>query len=183
MAYETRENIFEKFFNHRGGLIQQFKKGDISKKEYIEAGFAYINQEGLKPFKNVDSFDKAMFNYQYYNNMAKYYYLKSNELKHYGKHPEHHKEYLEKVDYFYKKKDQSTLKAIELLDYYGVEAYYIQVQSSYLMKKLYEIQFEDYPDFILHSTSEWLLSRLKDEGIFKEGVRRSLIASYVNEKY
>lgn len=183
MAYMTRENIFDKFFKHRSGLIQQFKKGDITKKEYIEAGFAYIHQEGLKPFKNVDSFEKAMYNYQYFNTMAKYYYLKSNDIKLSSKHPELHKEYLEKVDYYYRKKDQTTVKAIELLDYYDVEAYYIQVHSSYLKKKLYEIQFLDYPDYILHSTSEWLLSRLKEEGIFKEGVRRSLIASYVNEKY
>lgn len=183
MTYKARENIFDKFFKHRGGLIQQFKKGDISKKEYIEAGFAYIHQEGLKPFKNVDSFEKAMYNYQFYNTMAKYFYLKSNEIKSYGKHPELLKEHLEKVDYYYRKKDQATLRAIELLDYYGVEAYYIQVQSSYLKKKLYEIQFEDYPDYILHSTSEWLLKRLQEENIFKEGVRRSLISNYVNEKY
>ena len=183
MSYEARENIFDKFFNHRGGLIQQFKKGDISKKEYIVAGYAYIHQENLKPFKNIDSFQKAMYNYQYFNTMAKYYYLKSNEIKHYAKHPELHKEFLEKVDFYYRKKDQSTIKAIELLDYYGVEAYYIQVQSSYLKKKLYEVQFYDYPDYILHSTSEWLLKRLKEEGIFQDEVRKSLIANYVNEKY
>ncbi|WP_026478736.1 DUF6648 family protein [Alkaliphilus transvaalensis] len=183
MRYVPRENIFQKFFKARESLIEQFQKGDLSKKEYIEEGFYDIQRLEIKPFKIVDSFEKAIFNYQYYNTMAKYYYLQSNQIKKYGKHMEKYKEYLQKVDDFYYKKDRSTMKAIELLDFYGVEAYYIQVSSTYLKKKLFEIIFLDHKDVILHSTSQWLLERLQREGLFKEGVRKSLIANYVNEKY
>ncbi len=183
LKYIQRENIFKKFFNARESLIEQFKKGDISKKEYIEESYYDIQRLNITPFKNVDSFEKAIYNYQYYNTMAKFYYLQANQIKKYGKHMEKYKEYLKSVDDFYYKKDQSTIKAIEVLDYWGMEAYYIQVSSDYLKKRLYEIIFKDHEEVILHSTSEWLLERLKREGIFKEGVRRSLIANYVNEKY
>ncbi|MBM7616341.1 hypothetical protein JOC73_002923 [Alkaliphilus hydrothermalis] len=183
MRYIPRENIFQKFFKARESLIQQFKKGDITKKEYIEEGYFEIQRLDITPFKVVDSFEKAIFNYQYYNTMAKYYYLQANQIKKYGKHMEKYKEFLKKVEDFYYKKDRSTMKAIEVLDYWGVEAYYIQVSSTYLKKKLYEIVFLDHKDVILHSTCQWLLDRLKEEGIFKEGVRKSLIPNYVNQKY
>ncbi|GAB6087121.1 hypothetical protein JCM11672_23930 [Alkaliphilus crotonatoxidans] len=183
MKYEPRENIFQLFFKAKEGLIQQFKKGDISKKEYIEEGFLDIQRLNIKPFKRVDSFEKAIFNYQYYNTMAKYYYLKANEIKAYGKHMEKYKEFLGLVDDYYYKKDRATLRAIEVLEYWGVEAYYIQVSSKHLKHKLYEIIFHDHKEVILHSTSQWLLNRLQQEGIFKEGIKRSLIENYVNEKY
>lgn len=183
MKYIPRENIFQLFFNARESLIQQFKKGDITKKEYIEQGYADIQRLNIKPFKRIDSLEKAIFNYQYYNTMAKYFYLLANETKAYGKHMEKYKEFLGLVDDYYYKKDRATLRAIEVLEYWGVESYFIQVSSKHLKNKLYEIIFTDHKEVILHSTSQWLLKRLRDEGIFKEGIRRSLIENYVNEKY
>ncbi|SDK08813.1 DUF6648 family protein [Natronincola ferrireducens] len=183
MRYVQGENIFEKFFNQRQSLIQQFKKGDITKKEYIEESYGYIKQMNIKPFKRVDNFNKAVYNYQYYNMMAKYCYLKAKEIKRYEKHPELHKEYEDKVNYYYHKKDQTTLQTIELLDYYDVEAYYIKVTSSYLKENLFEIIFKNHDQVIFHSRSQWLLNKLKEEGVFKEGIRRSLIENYINQKY
>ncbi|SET15770.1 hypothetical protein SAMN05660297_01532 [Natronincola peptidivorans] len=183
MKYIPGENIFDKFFQQRQSLIQQFKKGDITKKEYIEESYGYIQRMKIKPFKRVDNFNKAIFNYQYYNMMAKYCYLQGKEIKKYDKHPEMHKEYLDKVNYYYHKKDQSTLKAIELLDFFDVEAYYIKVTSTNLKESLFEIIFKDYEQVVLHSKSQWLLDRLKEEGVFKEGIRKSLIENYINEKY
>ncbi|AOY78094.1 DUF6648 family protein [Clostridium formicaceticum] len=183
MKYVEGENIFEKFFQQRQSLIQQFRKGDITKKEYIEEGYAYIKRMNIQPFKRVDNFNKAIYNYQYYNSMAKYCYLKAKEIKKYDKHPEMHKDYLDKVNYYYHKKDQSTLKAVELLDFYDVEAYYIKVTSTHLKENLFEVVFKDYEDIILHSRSQSLLNRLQEEGVFKEGIRTSLIENYINAKY
>ncbi|SCY26954.1 DUF6648 family protein [Alkaliphilus peptidifermentans] len=183
MKYTHGENIFDKFFNEREALIEQFKKGDISKKEYIEEGYFTIKEMDIKPFKIIDNFDKAIFNYQYYNTMAKFFYLKANEIKKYGKHIEKSKELLQKVDEYYYKKDRATLKAVEIKEFYGVEVYYIQVKSEYLKRKLYEVIFDDHPGVILHSTSEWLLKRFKEENIFDEKLKKSLISNYVNQKY
>lgn len=137
MKYILGENIFEKFFKQRKSLIQQFKKGDMTKKEYIEESYDYIRHMNITPFKRVDNFNKAIYNYQYYNMMAKYCFLRAREIKRYEKHPEIYKKYIDKVNYYYYKKDQTTLKAIELLDYFDVEAYYIKVTSDYLKNKLF----------------------------------------------
>ena len=183
LKYIHGENIFEKFSDQREALIEQFKKGDISKKEFIEQNYSYIKRMDLKPFNNVDSFDKAIFNYQYYNMMAKYCYLQSKEMRRNTKHVDLTKDLMGKVNYNYRKKDDSTLKAIELLNYSNVEAYYIKVSSENLKEQLFEVVFKDYPQIILHSRNQWLVNRLRDEMVFKEGVRRSLIDNYINEKY
>lgn len=183
MKYVIGENKFDKFFKQRESLILQFKKGDMTKKEYIEESYNYIKYMDITPFKIVDNFNKAIYNYQYYNMMAKYSYLKAREVRRYNEHAEFYREYIEKANYYYYKKDKNTLKAIQILDFYDVEAYYVKVTSDYLKDKLFEIIFTDYEDIILHSKSEWLLKRLKEEGVFKEGIRKSLIENYINEKY
>ncbi len=183
MRYVAGENIFDKFFKKKESLILLFKKGDISKKEYIEESFAYIQRMRIKPFKRVDNFNKATYNYQYYNMMAKYCYLKAREIKSYDKHPEIYQEYMDRVNYYYHKKDRTTLRAVELLDFFNVEAYYIKVNSVNLKDSLFEIIFKEHEQIIFHSKSNWLMERLKAEGVFKEGIKKSLIENYINEKY
>ena len=183
MKYIPGENIFEKFREQRKALILLLRNGDITKKEYIEESYIYLKQMDIKPFKIVDNFEKAVYNYQYYNIMAKHSNLQAKEIRKYGKHEEKYKEFLEKVRYYYHKKNKITLKAIELLDFYNVEAYYIKVKSDKLKNKLFEIIFYDYDDVVFHSKSKWLADKLKQEGIFKDEVKHSIVSSYVNEKY
>lgn len=183
LKYIPNENIFNKFSAHREALIEQFKKGDLSKKEFIEESYGYISRMKLKAYKNVDSFEKAIFNYQYFNMMAKYSYLQSKEMKQNDKHEEIVRDLINKVNYFYRKKDHNTLKAIELLNFINVEAYYIKVSSPNLKENLFEVIFNDYPQIILHSRNPGLVIRLREERVFKEGVRKSLIDNYINEKY
>jgi len=64
---------FDKFLIHRQSLIEQYSKGDMTKDEFIEANYSYINSTDLVPFKKLDNVKKAIFNYQYYNVLAKYY--------------------------------------------------------------------------------------------------------------
>lgn len=183
MRHTMGESIFDRLFRKRQKLIFLFKKGDISKREYIEETYAYLQETNAKPFKRVDNFNKAIYNYQFYNMMAKHCNLKAREIKRYNKHPEIYQRYLRKVNYYYNRKDYSTLRAVEILEFFNVEAYYIRVSSSNLKDSLFEIIFSEHEDIILHSKSQWLLERLKVEGVFKDEVKKSLIANYVNEKY
>ena len=70
-----------------------------------------------------------------------------------------------------------------MLEYQGVEAYFVKVKSKALKGRLYEIVIHDYQNMILHSTSESLLNKLREEGVFSEGSRVSLIDGYVNQRY
>ena len=183
MKYVVGENVFDKFKEKRESLIIMLKNGDISKTEYIEESYFYICDHGVKPFKNVDNFNKAVFNYQYYNMMAKYSKLKAKEIEYYGKHEKLGRDQRERINKYYHEKNRTTLKAIELLDYQGVEAYFIKVWSQNLKDKLFEIVFRDYPSVVFHSNGEWLRKRLEEEGIFHHIRKKSIIESYVNERY
>ncbi len=171
-------NALQKYFVYRQSLIDQYIKGDMTKREYLNKNFDAVLALNIKPFKNVDSVDKGLFNYQYYNAMAK-----DARMDSYGfEDREMGRLYNEKCNYYYGKKDRATMKVLELKDFNGVRAYFIKVRSKGFKNKLIEIVLDDY-NMILHSTSDAILTRLKEENVFEDGVKRSLIDGYINQKY
>lgn len=155
-------NALEKYFRYRQSLIDQYVKGDMTKREYLQANYEAVVYNDIKPFKNIDTVLKGLFNYQYYNARAKEKKQASTirDLSFDEK-----KEYLDSCNYFYSRKDRATLKVLELLEYKGVEAYFIKVRSKELRGKLFEIILTDY-NMILHSTNELILKRLIEEEVF-----------------
>ncbi len=183
MHYAAKENLFKRFENMRESLIFQYKKGDLTKKEYVHESHDILIRHQAKPFKNVDSFEKAVFNYQYYNTMAKYSHMKAEELRLKEKHIELSRSYIERKDRYYRQKDQMTWKAVQIKNFWEIEAYYIKVRSEFLKQRIFEIVFHEHPNVIFHSRGEWLKNRLEEEGLFNHQTKRSIIENYVNEKY
>ncbi len=173
-------NKFDQFLQHRQSLIDQYVKGDMTKDEFIEANYTYINSSDMQPFKKVDNEKKAIFNYQYYNVIAKYYQKRAHD--HNSRH-EARQEFTELANHFYNKKDQVTEKLLKLLDFKGVEAYFVRVKSPNLKKKLFEIVLKDYDNLILHSKNEVILNMLIRENVFSNELRESLVDNYINQKY
>lgn len=173
-------NKFDQFMQHRQGLIDQYVKGDLTKDEFIEENFRFINALGIKPFQKIDSVKKALYNYQYYNALAKYYQKRAHELN--SRH-EARTDFLELSNYYYDRKDRVTERLLKFLDFTGIEAYYVQVKSPNLRKKLFEIRIKEYDSIILHSKNEAILTMLKNENAFRNEIRKSLVDSYINQKY
>lgn len=173
-------NKFDQFLVHRQSLIDQYAKGDLSKEEFIEENYKFINSLGIEPFKKIDNVKKAIYNYQYYNVIAKYYQKKAHDI---GKRNESRTDFFEMANFYYSKKDQVTEKLLRILDFTGIEAYYVKVKSPNLKKKLFEIVVKNYDNFILHSKSEKILNLLIEESIFTHEERKSLVDSYINQKY
>lgn len=123
---------------------------------------------------------KAVYNYQYCNVLAKYYQKKAHDM---SKRNEARQDFLELSNYFYSKKDGVTLKLLRLLDFQGIEAYFVKVRSRNLKKKLFEIILKDYDNIILHSKNESILNLLIKENAFINETRHSLVDSYINQKY
>lgn len=171
-------NTLQRYFAYRQSLIDQYIKGDMTKREYLDRNFDAVIALNIKPFKNVDSVDKGLFNYQYYNAMAK----DARIDLHGCEDSEIGRLCREKCNYYYNKKDRATMRVLELKDFYGVRAYFIKVRSRGLKNKLIEIVLDDY-NMILHSTSDAVLNRLKEENVFEDGVKRSLIDGYINQRY
>ncbi|MCX7922680.1 MAG: hypothetical protein N3B21_11825 [Clostridia bacterium] len=173
-------NKFEQFLINRQSLIDQYTKGDLSKEEFIEANYRCINALDIKPFQKIDNVKKAIYNYQYYNVLAKYYQKRAHDL---NKRNEAREDFLELANYYYSRKDQTTEKLLKLIDFVGVDAYYVKVKSPNLKKKLFEIVLKDYDNVILHSKNEVLLNLLIKENVFLSEERQSLVDSYINQKY
>ncbi len=171
-------NALQKYFNYRQALIDQYIKGDMTKREYLERNLDAVLSLNIKPFRNVDTVDKALFNYQYYNAMAK-----DANINITGYSDKEYEQILhEKSNYYYNQKDRATMRVLELLNYTNVRAYFIKVKSKYLKNRLFEIILED-TNTVLHSSNEVILKRLKEENVFTDGVKRSVIDSYINQRY
>jgi hypothetical protein len=183
MSVQLRKTAFDRFFEERNALIYQFSKGDISKKEFSEEHYYFIMRLRLKPFQIIDSYEKGLYNCQYFNALAKYNKLRLKDRKLAEKHPELLKGIRESVREAYRNKDGSIISLLRYLEYENVEAYYIKSKSEYLEGKLFEIVLLDYSGIIFHSIGRKLLEELKREGVFLEVRKRSKIDEYVNNKY
>jgi len=175
--------MFQNFFDNRSSLIIQYANGDISKREFLEYNFDIVQNMNVKPFSRIDSYEKGMYNYQYYNALAKYYNMLAKDARRSEEHKKYYTYYKNKGTQYYEDKDRATLELLKYLNFANMEAYFIQVESKYLQDKLYEIVLLDYEEAIFHSKSLWLLQILKEKGIFVEGMRTSLIDEYINERY
>ena len=173
-------NKFEQFLKNRQNLIDHYTKGDMTKEEFIEENYRCITALDIKPFQRIDNVKKAIYNYQYYNVLAKYNQKRAHDL---SKKYSSREDFLEQANYYYSKKDQVTEKLLKLLDFAGVEAYFVKVKSPYLKKKLFEIVLTDYDSIVLHSTSETIRNMLIRENVFQQEERKSVTDSYINQKY
>lgn len=189
-------NKFDQFLRHRQSLLVQYKMGDMTKNEFIDENFKYMESLGIKPFTRVDNVKKAVYNYHYYNVNAKYWQWIANDPKNTEK--ERRTCYSESLNYYHYK-DQATLFLLRLIDF-NAEAYYVNVKSQLLKGKLIEIVIKD-PDvlleinafqsfdlhdndyLILHSKSLGIADALRKSGVLKEDKRQSLTDSYINQKY
>jgi len=177
--FKPNKTIFDDFFEHRDMLIIQHMNGDINKKEYLDLNYKYMLEKNIKPFQRIDSFEKGMYNYQYYNMMAKYHMMLAQEIKDRG----NYSKYLSDADYYYNEKDKTSFRLLRFLHYENVEAYFIKMESTNLEGKLYEIVLNDFEYAVLHSKSLWLLEVLKKESVFSDKRKTSVIDYYVNSKY
>lgn len=180
--YNQRDNNkkFDAFFKHRQQLIFLYNKGDMNKEEYITENFHYIMSMDTKPFNRIDHIKKGIFNYQYYNSLAKYYRMVAYD---YPPTSPKRGEYLDRTNIYYEKKDRTTKKLLAFLDYQGVTGYYVQVKNPNFKGKLIEIIVDDYPDFILHTKDNLIKKQLEENFAFDSKKRKSLIDQYINEKY
>ena len=183
MIYRNKKGLFERFFENRSFLIAQLESGDLNKAQFLDANLDFLQRIGAKPFTKIDSMDKGMFNYQYYNIMAKYYITSAENIEKRGKHPKLAISFRNKAADQYHKKNITVSKMLKLVDYENVDEYFVKSKSKKLNDVLFEIVFYDYKEAIFHSTAEWLLSILKENGCFINGKYKSLIDDYINTKY
>lgn len=171
--------LYQAFIDKRNSLIDKLDRGDLNKKEFLQENYHLLQRSSLKPFSCVNSYEKGIFNYQYYNVLAKYNHNKANECR----NTKNYAKLMNLKDNYYVQKDRALIGILSSIDYQDVEAYYIQIQSMRLKNKLFEINLLSYEKSIFHSMNLEILNILKTKGVFYDTLRLSLIDTYVNENY
>jgi len=189
---------FEQFLRHRQSLLYQYKMGDLTKNEFIEESYRTIEKLGIKPFQKVDNIKKSIYNYHYYNVLAKFYYRLSKD---YPAGSRQWRSYILQSNNYYLEKDKATMTLLKLLDYRNIDAYFVKVRSKKLKNKLFEIVIRDPDvlmeintlslrydgmeayDLVLHSKNPAILKSLRSNGVFRDEKIKSLADSYINQTY
>lgn len=178
-----RENWFQHFIQRRTFLIESYEQGKIDKKEFLLMNINDLHTRNMKPFLIIDKMEKAIFNYQYYNAMAKHYLMLAKEVKFNKKEKRKYCNYLSLADKYYNLKDQTILNTLEFTRFKDIDAYFIRCKSKELENKLFEIVFINESQVIFHSKSKEILQILINNSVFSQHIRTSLIESYINDKY
>ncbi|MCK5763275.1 MAG: hypothetical protein KAH05_04070 [Clostridiales bacterium] len=171
----------QEFEKHRDNLINQLENGIIDKTEFINGNYQFFNKSEMEPFAEITTVDEALYNYQYYNTLAKYGKMLAMELKY--KDPFVAVEHRKKADKYYYLKERVTEKLIALYGDKPLKAYYIKVTSKSLKGKLFEIVFEDLDKVILHSKDVRIHNILVKMKKFDKKMQKSIIDDYINSLY
>ncbi len=172
--------ICDVFLKTRNQIIDSYTDGEMSKKEFIIKNFEFLKELNIKPFKIIDSYEKGMYNYQYYNILAKYYNMKVLEEMDKRKEDYFHRDMRNN---YYNEKDKVTMDILKLLNFQDIEAYFIEMESDGLDDQIFEIVLLNYEKAVFHSKSFWLLKKLKEKNVFIREKKKSIINEYINERY
>lgn len=183
MKAVRKKDNFDAFIAHRSFLIKSYSNGEITKREFLKKNYEYFISGNAKPFIKIDLYEKGMYNYQYFNGLAKYYKMMAREVRNTKKHSKYYNYYLNLGQKYYEEKDNSVIDILKLIDFKNVECYFINCDSKGLEGELFEIVLNDKKEAIFHSKSEDILKLCKENNVFYPDKRDSLISEYINEKY
>ena len=109
--YKNKDNIFQGFFEKRSSLIVKLEKSKISKRQFLESNYELVMKMNSRPFLRIDSYEMGMYNYQYYNVLAKYFSMLAKEIKGIRKRQRYYRDYINKSNNYYHEKDKAALKS------------------------------------------------------------------------
>lgn len=167
----------------RHALIRAYERGDLSKKEFLQSNLKDLDNSNIRPFLIIDRLEKGIFNYQYFNALAKRYRMEARKVR---RNRKGHREYsrcLSLAEKYYGKKDKTILEILEFVDYENLSAYHVHCQDKKLQDRLFEIVFLNYPEYILHSKSDAIYEKLCEHRVFMREKKQSKIDSYINDPY
>lgn len=164
---------------HRSKLIKDYDDKLISKKEFLIKSYEFFSFRNPKPFLFVNTYEKGMYNYQYYNIVAKYYRMLAKEEK----NKRTYNRFMNISNKNYDLKDRMILEILKLKNFKNISAYYINCDSKGLEGKIFEIVLKDEKEAIFHTKNEKILEVLKEKNIFEKNKKNSLIDKYINERY
>ncbi len=160
----------------RNALIDALDHERISKQEFLRENYALLQRMQMKPFRVIDCLQKGLYNYQYFNTMAKHTALQRMQAISERKRSE----YGNAISNFYHLKDACILEILRLDHCEPIEAYYVETNSKSLSEQLIEIVFTSREKMIFHTVNAEVQTELERMGVFTPKTKRSLIHEYIN---
>lgn len=171
------------FENWRKESIDLLSDSIIDKDEFLDRNYNFLINLSLKPFSKITLLEEAIYNYQYYNIMAKAANAKAFKIQNISKKKKIYTRLINDRENYYYLKDIATQAIIDTVGYDNIESYYIKLNSKRLTGKIFEISVRSCDKLILHSKNKKILEKLKASDAFCEDIKESLIDSYVNKSY
>lgn len=181
-VFDYNKKVLDVFFAKRNELIDRLENNELNKKDFLLENYLLIENLNMKPFQVLNSIEKCMYNYQYYNVMAKYYRVKINNALNTKKQRRSAEVNKSKISNYYIEKDKVILELLKLVDKENMIAYPVLINSSRI-NNLIEIVILNFERAILHSINDEVIKHLKIKGVFESTPRLSKIDNYVNSGY
>lgn len=175
---QTEHQQVLSMLKQRNSLIDALTEGVLSKDQFLEENYRLIERLRMKPFQVLSHFEYGLYNYQYYNTMAKYFLRKKYQT--HSKRRE--KECDAAVRNFYFQKDRCILQILDAFRE-GIEAYPVDVRSLRLQHQLIEIVYTEQEKVIFHTINPQIKQRLIAMGVYSDCCRQSKIHAYINQTF
>lgn len=168
--------LLNEFILRRTSLIENLIGGKLNKRTFLDANYELTRT--LRPFVHPDTPEECLYNYHYYNALAKVEKTRAR----FSTRTRASKRYEDTARNYYLEKDKSTMRMLDFFASDTIHAYPIKTSSQKLDGKLIEIIFP-MPYVVFHTCSEKICSRLEKQGVLAKKPRDSVISSYVNALY
>lgn len=167
--------LFNEFEKLRLELLSDLENARIDKALYLKKTLDLFSGKQYMEPDSLTSMKEGLFYYYYFNTLAKNYIMRSREE---GSH------YLQKIaDEYYEIKENVLYKLLPLLEKEEFEAYYVEINSVRLKKRLVEVYVSSMDKVIFHSMKPGTINYLKRRGHLGQEVKKSRIETYINSKY
>lgn len=168
------------FLEKRNELIKKLSSREIDKISFLEQNYNLIKNLNMKPLLDISTIEEGMYNYQYYNILAKYYRQRATSCSSNKKKQKKYNENMNKSKNYYMQKDKQLLKMLKLVNSSQIESYFVKMHSKKLNNNLFEIVLKNIDFAIFHSMNIEILNLLKEKNVFLDIIKESKIDEYVN---
>lgn len=163
------------FEKARLALIEDLEEARIDKALYLRKTLELFQGRQFTEPDCISSLLEGLFYYNYFNTKAKAYMMRARE--------EDDKSLAGMANEYYEIKEEVFFKLLPFIEKEPFEAYYVEVNSVKLKKRLVEVVLPLMDRVIFHSLSPRTIQYLRRRGHLKDEIRKSKIEAYINTKY
>lgn len=171
----SERDKLKRVLEERNRLIDRLDAAALTKQEFHSENYRSLQRWQMKPYPVIDSLEQGIYNYQYYNTLAKEAQRRAGLLA-----DNKRKKLLSDIRNYFHCKDDCIRQMLAICADEPVESYFIVTESNMMRDRLLEIVFLKREKFILHTLDPQIVRSVKKMGIFLPGIRLSKIHAYIN---